>query len=209
MSHYTLALFLHVSGAIGAFVSLGIWLFGLSALRRAQRVEQVRAIAWLIIVASPLMVFSVLLIAIAGFNMALSAWGLQTPWIAVAIVSFVVMAPVGPFVLAVRMYTIMDMVREAPDGPLNSELERRTRDPILGTAAQTLTTVLLGIVFLMTNKPALIASIIVMGIALACGLLTGVPYWYAARRRSRRASASETQVGEDPFLKKTIWTRRW
>jgi hypothetical protein len=209
MSLYTLALFLHVSGAIGAFVSVGIWLFGLSALRRAQRVEQVRAIAWLIIVASPLMVFSVLLIVIAGFNMALSAWGLQAPWIAVAIVSFVLIAPVGPFVLAVRMYTIIDMAREAPDGPLPGELEMRTHDPILGTSAQTLTTILLGIVFLMTNKPALFASIIVMGIALACGLLTGVPYWYAARRRSRHASASLTMMGEDPFLKKTIWTRRW
>ncbi|TMD60652.1 MAG: hypothetical protein E6I91_18495 [Chloroflexi bacterium] len=79
MSLYTLALFLHVSGAIGAFVSLGIWLFGLSALRRARHVEQVRAIAWLIIIASPLMVFSVLLIGVAGLEMALSTWGLQTP----------------------------------------------------------------------------------------------------------------------------------
>jgi Predicted integral membrane protein (DUF2269) len=209
LSLYTLALFLHVSGAIGAFVSLGTWLFGLSALRRAQRVEQVRAIAWLIIVASPLMVFSVLLIAIAGFYMALSAWGLQTPWIVVAIVSFVLMVPAGPFVLAARMYTIMDMAREAPDGPLSDEPEKRTHNPILGTAAQTLVTVLLGIVFLMTNKPALIISIIVMGIALVCGLLSGMPYWYAVRRWFRRASASLTLVGENPFLKKTIWTRRW
>ena len=79
MNRYTIELFLHVSGAIGAFVSLGIWLFGLSALRRARRVEQVRAIAWLIIIASPLMVFSVLLIGVAGLEMALSTWGLQTP----------------------------------------------------------------------------------------------------------------------------------
>jgi len=209
MSHYTLALFLHVSGAIGAFVSIGIWLFGLSALRRAQRVEQVRAIAWLIIVASPLMVFSVLLIAIAGFDMALSTWGLRTPWIAVAIVSFVLIAPVGPFLLYYRMQAILAEVSELPGGPIPDTLYVRTQSPILGTAAQTLTTILLGIVFLMTNKPALVTSIIVMGIALACGLLSGVPYWYAARRRSTRVTASATLVGEDPFLKKTIWTRRW
>jgi len=76
MSLYTIALFLHVIGAIGACVSLGIWLFGLSALRRAQRVEQVRAIAWLIIIVDPLMVLSVLLIGLAGFRMALSNLGL-------------------------------------------------------------------------------------------------------------------------------------
>src|SRR4029453_15926658 len=76
MSYYPFALFLHVSGAIGAFVSIGVWLVGLAALRRAQRVEQVRAIAWLIIVVSPLMVVSVLLIVGAGLAMALSVWGL-------------------------------------------------------------------------------------------------------------------------------------
>ncbi len=209
MSLYTLVLFLHVSGAIGAFVSIGIWLFGLTALRRAQRVEQVRAIAWLIIVASPLMVFSVLLIAIAGFNMALSTWGLQTPWIAVAIVSFVLIAPVGPFVLDARMRIILAEVREVPGGPIPGTLYVRTHDPILGTAAQTLATILLGIVFLMTNKPALVTAIIVMGIALACGLLSGAPYWYASRRWARLSASSVTLVGEDPFLKKTIWTRRW
>lgn len=208
-SLYTLALFLHVSGAIGAFVSIGIWLFGLSALRRARYVEQVRAIAWLIIVASPLMVFSVLLIAIAGLDMALSTWGLRTPWIAVSIVSFVLIAPVGPFLLYYRMQAILAEVRELPGGPIPDNLYVRTQSPVLGTAAQTLTTVLLGIVFLMTNKPALITSIVVMGVALACGLLSGMPYWYAARRRSRRASASVTMMGEDPFLKKTLWTRRW
>jgi hypothetical protein len=188
-SLYTLALFLHVSGAIGAFVSIGIWLFGLSALRRARYVEQVRAIA--------------------GFDMALSTWGLRTPWIAVAIVSFVLIAPVGPFLLYYRMQAILAEVRELPGGPIPDTLYVRTQSPVLGTAAQTLTTILLGIVFLMTNKPALITSIIVMGVALACGLLSGVPYWYAARRRSRRASASVTMKGEDPFLKKTLWTRRW
>jgi hypothetical protein len=209
MSPHTIDLFLHVSGAIGTCISVGIWLFGLAALRRAQRIEQVRAIAGLIIIASPLMVLSVLLIAIAGLDMALSTWSLQTPWIAVAIVSFVLMAPVGPFVLDARMRTILAKVREVPDGLIPDTHYARIHDPVLGTAAQTLATVLLGIVFLMTNKPSLITSIMVMVIALACGLLSGVPYWFAARRWARRASADMTLGGEDPFLKKTIWTRRW
>ena len=205
MSTYTLVLFIHLVGAIGAFVSIGTWLLGLSALRRARRVEQVRALAWLIIVASPLMVLSVLLIALAGLDMALSAWGLQTGWIAVAIVSFVLMAPVGPLVLAARMYTIMDLAREAPDGPLPDELERRTHDPILLVAAQTLTAVLLGIVFLMTTKPALVNSIVVMVVAFFLGVVSGLPFWL----RGRRAKHAPGSGKEDPFLKKTIWTRRW
>jgi ABC-type methionine transport system permease subunit len=75
MSLYTLELFLHVSGAIGVFAGIGIWLFGLSALRRARRVEQVRAIAWLIIVTIPFMVVSLVLIGAAGLVMAISTWG--------------------------------------------------------------------------------------------------------------------------------------
>jgi len=87
-------------------MSLGVWLFGLAAMLRARRVEQVRAIAWLIVIVSLFMVGSVLLIGLARFHMALSTWGLETPWIAVALVSFVLIAPVSPFVLDARMRAI-------------------------------------------------------------------------------------------------------
>ncbi len=207
MNLYTLALFLHVSGAIGACVSLGIWLFGLSALRRARRVEQVRALAWLIIVASPLMVGSVVLIGLAGFRMALSTWGLLTPWIAVSLVIVVLIGPIGAFVLDPRMRTIFAEAQGAPDGPLPDRLNKRTHDPILGTAASTLTTLLLGIVFLMTTKPSLLLSLLVMGIALILGLSTSLLFWATARRRARSVSPDGHEV--DPFLKQSLWTRRW
>jgi hypothetical protein len=209
MSLYTLALFVHVSGAIGAFVSLGIWLFGLAALRRARRVEQVRAIAWLVIVASPLMVVSVLLLGLAGFAMALSTWGLLTPWIAVSLVIVVLIGPIGAFVLDPRMRTILAEAQEVPDGPLPDHLHTRTHDPILGTAASTLTTLLLGIVFLMTTKPEPFIALLVMGIALVLGLLVSLPVWSAARRRIPHTAPSESHNEVDPFLRKTLWTRRW
>ena len=99
MSLSMMALFLHVSEAVGACMSIGVWLFDLAAMLRARRVEQMRAIAWLTVIVSPFMVRSVLLIGLAGFHMAPSTCGLQTPWIAVALVSFVLIAPVNPFVL--------------------------------------------------------------------------------------------------------------
>jgi hypothetical protein len=42
------------------------------------------------------------------------------------------------------------------------------------TALQTVTILLLGIVFLMTNKPSLIGSLIMMAVALVLGLASGV-----------------------------------
>lgn len=209
MSLYPLALFVHVSGAIGAFISLGVWLFGLAALRRARRVEQVRALAWLIIMASPLMVGSVVLLGLAGFSMALGSWGLATPWIAVSLVNVVLIGPVGAFVLDPRMRAIVVLAREAPDGPLPAALIMRTHDPILATSAHTLTTLLLGIVFLMTTKPPLVFAILVMAIALVLALLLSLPYWMARQRQARHRAAPTTDGEADPFLKQTLWTRRW
>jgi Predicted integral membrane protein (DUF2269) len=209
MSLYTLALFLHVSGAIGTFVSLGIWLFGLSALRRAWLVEQVRALAWLIVLASPLMVLSVLLLGLVGFAMALSTWGLLTPWIAVSLVSAVLVGPVGAFVLDPRMRTILDTTRELPDGPLPEALARQTHHPILFTSAHTLVAVLLGIVFLMTTKPSLVVSLLAMAAAVVLGLVSSLPFWSAKLRLPPQRAAQENPAEADPFLRTTIWTRRW
>jgi len=209
MSLYPIALFVHVSGAMGAFISLGIWLFGLAALRRAQRVEQVRALAWLIIMASPLMVGSVILIGLAGFYMALSSWGLATPWIAVSLVSVVFIGPIGAFVLDPHMRTILVMTREVPDGPLPAALVRRTHASFLVTAADALAAILLGIMFLMTTKPSLAASILVMAIASVLGLLSSIPFWQAARKQPPETAVDGTHGEADPFLRTTIWTRRW
>src|SRR5579859_3361094 len=209
MSLYPVVLFLHVSGAIGVFMGIGIWLFGLSAMRRARRVEQVRALAWLMIVTIPFMVISLVLVIVAGLYMAISTWGLQTSWIIVSLVSLLLFAPINVFVLDPQMRTLYAKAGEAPDGPLSDELVEWTYDPIIGTVAQTLTTVLIGIVFLMTNKPELATSIVVMVVAFSLGIIVSLPLWSAARSRARGVSARVDSDEADPFLRKTIWTRRW
>jgi len=209
MIYYPLALFLHVSGAIGAFVSIGVWLVGLAALRRAQRVEQVRAIAWLIIVVSPLMVFSVVLIVGAGLVMALSVWGLTTGWIAVGLGSLVLIGPVGPLILDARMRTILAQAGAESAGPLSATLAAQTHSPVMGSAAQTLASMLLGIVFLMTIKPALGSAVLVMVVALLLGLLSSIPLWRAPRPHAARASDEPDNPATDPYLRTTFWTRRW
>ena len=117
--------------------------------------------------------------------------------------------PINVFVLAPRMRALYAKAGEAPDGPLSDELVEGTHDPIIGTVAQTLTTVLLGIVFLMTNKPTLATSILVMVMAFSLGLFVSLPLWSAARSRARRATARVNSDEADPYLRKTIWTRRW
>ncbi len=189
MSLYPIALFLHVSGAIGYFVGMGTWLFGLATMRRAQRVEQVRSIVQLVGLSGPLFGISVLLLLAAGLYMALNAWSLLTGWIVVGLISLVLLAPLGTALLEPRRRVIDRLARTAPDGPLPEELERCIHDPILLTAPQTLTALLLGVVFLMTTKPSLVGSIIVMAVALVLGLAWGL---FVSRTTSPKDMAEST-----------------
>ncbi len=196
MSIYNIVLFLHVSGAIGYFIGIGTWLFGLVTLRRVQRVEQVRAIVNLVGMSGPLFAISVLLILVTGLYMALTAWSLRTGWIDVALTSLILMAPLGTALIEPRRRAIDRLASEAPDGPLPESLERRTHDPVLGTTLQTLTALLLGIVFLMTTKPSLTGSLIVIVVALALGLASGLLISRPARTQTQRADASTDHTRE-------------
>jgi hypothetical protein len=196
MSIYTIVLFLHVSGAIGYFVSIGTWLFGLVSLRRAQRVEQVRALVHLVGLSGPLFGISVLLILAAGLYMAFTAWSLQTGWIAVALVSLVLMAPLGTALIEPRRRAIERLAREVPGGPLPQSLEQRIYDPVLFTALQTIAVLLFGIVFLMTTKPSLAGSLIVMVVALALGLASGLLVSRVTRTRWQNVAAYENHARE-------------
>ena len=196
MSIYSIVLFLHVSGAIGYFVSIGIWLFGLVSLRRARRVEQVRSLIHLVSLPGPLFGISVLLILVAGLYMTFTSWSLQTSWIAVALVSLVLLAPLGTALVEPRRRVIDRLAREALDGPLPQTLEQSIHDPILLTALQTIAALLLGIVFLMTTKPSLAGSLIVMLVALALGLASGLLVSRVTRARWQNVVAQENRVRE-------------
>lgn len=168
---------------------MGTWLFGLTALRRARRVEQVRTLSDLVGRLGPLFGISVLLILVSGLYMAVTGWSLQTGWIAVALVSLVLIAPIGTALIEPRRRAIERLARESADGPLPGTLGRRTRDPVLLTVVLTVTALLLGIVFLMTNRPSLTASLVVMALALALGVAAGALVARTARAEGQQVAA--------------------
>jgi uncharacterized membrane protein len=174
MNIYTIVKFLHVCGAIGYFVAIGTWLFGLAALRRAQRVEHVRVLSNLVGRLGSLFGISVLLILVTGLHMTFTAWGLQAGWIVVALTSLVLVAPLGTALIEPRRRAIDRLAQAAPDGPLPDSLQQHTHDSMLLTALQTIAALLLGIVFLMIAKPALTAALLVMALALVLGLASGL-----------------------------------
>jgi hypothetical protein len=175
MNLYAVMLFIHVTGDIGIFVGLGAWLLGFAALRRAQDVSQVRALAALIHRTEPLSVVSSLVTIASGLYLLLTVWGWQTAWALVALGSLLVCLP--PLLLGViepRMKKLLRLAGEMPDGQVPARLWMVIRDPLLGTALHTMTAVVVGIVFLMTTKPALSGAITAMAVAVTLGAVLGL-----------------------------------
>jgi hypothetical protein len=187
MSGYSILLFVHVSGAILIFTGIATLIFGLAAIRLAPTVEQVRAVARPMLVGRKiglehisvidvLTMIGIVLTAATGLYMATN-WGFGRGWVVAAIASFALMAPVGPLVVNPRLQAIGKSAEAASPGPLDESLLKRTHDPLLAGALLSLTTWLVGIVFLMTTKPSLAAAVVAMLVALGLGLAASVTIW--------------------------------
>lgn len=185
MSLYSLALFLHLAGVAGVFAGFGTYFFVLTALRQARQVEQVRALAGLAALADPLTVGSIVALAAGGLYMGLTEWGPSSPWLDVATAGFLMIAPIGPLVVEPRMKRIVTLGNTAASGTLSAALVKQVRDPILGAALYTDVSLLLGIVFLMTNKPVLVESLITLAVAVALGTGSAPVLWWMNRHLGR------------------------
>jgi hypothetical protein len=198
MSIYNIVLFLHVIGVIGYCLGIGMWLFVLAGLRRAQRVEQVRSLIHLNDLSGPFSGISALLLLGAGLYLALTAWSLLTGWILVALISLLLMVPTTAALIAPRRRALVDqMAREAPEGTVSLALKQRIDDPVLLAVVQTVAALLLGLIFLMTTKPDLVGSLIVMAVALVLGLASGVLV-SRMRRTQRQGAAAESERRREP-----------
>jgi hypothetical protein len=175
-----LELFLHLCGVIFVFLGFGTLLLATVALARASRVEQVRAIMTPLVagrrvgpeqisVIDVIVVFGVLLIVSTGIAMARANNYVWSSWVEIATASFILLAPVGPFVINLRLHAIAEAAAREVDGPIPSSMRDRIRDPVLALAMRSSVALLLGLVFLMTTKPSLAISVVVMLSAAALG----------------------------------------
>jgi hypothetical protein len=173
-------LFLHVLGVISVFVGFGTLLLATTALTRASRVEQVRAIIGALVagrrigfehisVIDVIVVAGVLLIASTGVVMARADDYVLSSWVEVATTSFLLLAPVGPLVINPRLHALAKEAARQPDGPLTASLRARIDDRVLTLAMRGSVALLVGIVFLMTTKPTLLVSAGVILVAISIG----------------------------------------
>lgn len=171
MEPYTIGLFVHVVGAIGLFVAMGLEVVSLRRLRRAATVEQAREWSDLTNRLHPIFGVSTVLILAAGLYLTLTQWGWGKGWIELSLMTTLVLAVMGPVVNG-RRGTVIHRALQAGSGPLTEALRRQIRDNVLWTSVLTMAGLALGIVFLMTVKPGFpgaFAALVVFG-ALGAGL---------------------------------------
>ena len=171
---YQIALFLHILGVVCLTGGHTLIHASLEAMRRAQQIERVRD--WIAIAAGldrfmPLFTLAVLL---PGIYMAWTAWGWATPWIDVSLALFLGMMILGPVLLGRRFADLNKMVKATPPGTIPTPLAVRMRDRTLWTIENTFTSLLLAILLLMTVKPNLPGTVIVVSIGLIAGLLSTI-----------------------------------
>lgn len=185
---YHLALFLHIIGAFGLIAAMTFEVIGLQGLRRAIRTED--ALMWLGVarVVQRLAPASLGLILVMGLYMTATTWGAMG-WILVSLAGLVALGLIGGLLTGVRMARIGPAVGRS-SGPLSDELKAALRDPVLVMSIRTRFGIVLGIVLLMTLKPSLVTSLVIVVLAGAIGLLAGQIVVTAGRIRGSQPARS-------------------
>ena len=179
MSNYSIALFLHIVGALGFSVVLGLEWIGLSQLRRARLSEEARAILATVKSADRLGFISMPTTIVTGIYMLLTAWG-WVPWILV-VLGALVLEIVLFVVLAKPRMAAIEQALATEKGSVSQTFHDLVSHPILWISVQTRVAIILGIVLLKFTKPDLGASLLTIGLAIILGLASAFPMFRRVR----------------------------
>lgn len=165
---YAIALFLHVTGALGLGAVLGIEWTGLFRLRAADTPDEARQWAAVLRPTRWIGGPSMLLLLLSGIYMTATRWAGQ-PWIAIALLVLIVMAVLGGGVTARRMRSLLPALGQSRDrlDPATREL---LADSVLPLSLQLRTALLIGILMLMTTRPGWLGSSLIFLASALVGL---------------------------------------
>ncbi len=192
MTLYTIALFLHVVGALllgTALTGEGIALFHLRQATTREELQTWEGVALLGRVFGPA---SIVLILLPGLYMMFDSWG-WVPWIAVGLFSLLVIAIIGAS-SGIRLGLLL---RSAASGsPVTHAVRVRLRAAIFVVSWFARVSIALGVVFLMTSKPQLVPALLAIAIAAAVGSATGALVARRGERAVERSGSMEVPTVE-------------
>jgi hypothetical protein len=105
-----------------------------------------------------------------GAYMTSDVWTWGTSWVVLAIVGLVVLSLQGPLVAGRRGHAVKLALMANGPGPLGPEARRMTRDRALWIAGMTNEMLVLGVVWVMTEKPGWGGAVAALVVAYAVGM---------------------------------------
>jgi hypothetical protein len=173
----TVLVFIHVTSAIGVFGALAIEGAVLLQIRRSADAAQLHTALNNGRLVPRVAIPSLLATILSGLYLTATVWGWRAAWIDVGLLGLIVTAAIGAAATGPRIARLQNTLH-GDDG----------RDPMLLASFIMRTFILIGVVFLMTVKPPLEASLIAMATAAGAGLLAVLPRF--GRRTSQGSMVS-------------------
>jgi hypothetical protein len=173
MNYYIIAKFIHIVGALGFFVALGMEWLTLWYARQAITTEQARERMHISHRAHRLGMPSMLLALLSGIYMMATVWG-PVPWILMSLGALVLLVVLGLALTRPRMMALGQSLM-TENGPLSPRLQDLLHNSLLWLSLRIRGSIALGLVFLMTVKPNLAGSRLAMGLAIGFGLVLSLP----------------------------------
>jgi hypothetical protein len=172
MNIYSIALFLHITGALGFFSAFALEWLELRQIQQATLSDQVQA--WIRILAGTrrLGTASMSITLISGIYMTVTTWH-RAAWIMVALASIFLLIPLV-MILARPGITALGKSLNTEKGMLSQGFRELANHRLLEASIRIRVAIALGIVFLMTVKPELKGSLLTMATAVVIGLAWGM-----------------------------------
>ena len=173
MDLYGLALFIHILGVITLFGAFVLIQRTGNQLRAAESVEDIRL--WMRILQPVRQMFasSSIFLLLTGLYMTWDAWDWDTPWVVVGIATVVMIMGLGNTLAGPSLRRIGMTAGKAQPGPVTDELRAAVREPKLWTVLSANNAAALAAIWIMTNKPGWVASIVIVGVVTVVGAFVG------------------------------------
>jgi hypothetical protein len=170
MDAYHVVLYIHLLSLLVGFSAGMIETVCLFRLRAAETLEA--AAPWGQLAGEIEKAFPVAILGLfgSGAYMTSDLWTWSTSWIVLPIIGLVILSLQGPLVAGRRGHAVKAALIANGPGPLRSEARRMTRDRALWSAAFTNEALVLGIIWVMTQKPGWGGAVATLAIAYAVGL---------------------------------------
>lgn len=174
MDLYHVMLFVHILAAIVVVGGSFALDFAGARTKRARSVDSLRSWLEASAIGSKAVAVAAAVTLIAGVYLGFDGGWWGDGWLTVALVLFVAAGALAAQVMDRGIGRMLEIAADFPDGPMTPELGRQLAQPAMALAGPTMVGIDLSILFLMTNKPGWIGSLVFSAVVVGLGFAVGV-----------------------------------